>query len=131
MAYRWEQKKYMINDKEIWQPDEDLSYDFATTFTEDSTRDMSGVGHFTPLFTVEQNGYSAKHIPICEVKKILKMIVGGKPFTLYYFSPYYGEWRTDWFYVGQGNLTVGSVEADRENISQLSFNMTGINPIVR
>lgn len=125
------QKKYLINNTEIWQPDRDLGYDFATTFTEDSTRDMSGVGHFTPMFTVEKNSYSAKHVPIAEAAKILQLIVGGQRFSLYYFSPYYGEWRTDYFYVGQGNLTIGSLEDNGENISQLSFNMTGINPIVR
>ncbi len=123
------QNKYRINNTSIWQPDKDLGYSFATTFTEDSTRDMSGVGHFTNMFTVEQCSYSAKHVPIDEASKLLKLIAKGQPFELYYFSPYYGKWRTDRFYVGQGNLSIGTLEEDREKISQISFNMTGINPI--
>ena len=123
------QNKYVINNTRIWQPDKDLGYSFATTFTEDSTRDMSGVGHFTPMFTVEQSSYTAKHIPVDEAAKILQMIAGGQPFTLYYFSPYYGTWRSDQFYVGQGDITIGTLEEDREKLSQLSFKMTGINPI--
>lgn len=123
------QKKYRINSVEIWQPDKDLTYSFSTTYTEDSTRDMSGVGHFTPMFTVEQNGYSAKHVPISAAAALLRMIVGGQQFSLYYFSPFYGTWRTDSFYVGQGNLSIGTLEENGEKISQISFNMTGINPI--
>ena len=123
------QKKYLINGKEIWQPDRDLKYSFSTTFTEDSTRDMSGVGHFTPMFTVEQNSYSAKHVPVEEASKILKVIAGGNKFTLHYFSPYYGCWRSDQFYVGQGDISIGTLEEGGEKISQLSFSMTGVNPV--
>lgn len=123
------QNKYLINNTLIWQPDEDLGYSFATTFTEDSVRDMSGRGHFTGMFTVEQCSYSAKHVPIAEVSRLLRLIARGQAFNLFYFSPYYGAWRTDRFYVGQGNLSIGTLEENREKISQISFNMTGINPI--
>lgn len=123
------QKKYLINGKEIWQPDKGMSYNFSSTFTEDSARSMDGVGHFTPMFTVEQVGYSAKHVPIEDAAKLLQAIGGGRTFVLHYFSPYFGCWRSDYFYVGQGDLSIGTLEEDGEKMDQISFNMTGINPI--
>lgn len=124
-----EQNKIMINDTEIWQPLADLKWSFATTYTEDSTRTQSGAGHFTAMFTVEQLAYAGEDLPASEVAKILQMVAKGKTFKLHYFSPYYGRWRDDDFYVGQGDLGLQTVIRNGERISALSFNMTGINPI--
>lgn len=118
-----------INGIEIWQPDKDLVSGFETTFTADSTRVQSGVMHATPMFTVEQFSYVATDIPIDKSSKILKMIIHGHPFTLHYFSPYYGMWRDDTFRIGKGSLSIGTLKEDEEKLTSLSFNMTGDNPI--
>ncbi|MCD8383286.1 MAG: hypothetical protein LUC30_10340 [Clostridiales bacterium] len=123
------QEKITINGTEIRQPDEGLQFNFETTYTEDSTRVQSGTGHFTPMFTVESFGYSASWLTAEEVSTILQMVAKGKNFTLHYFSPYYGAWRSDTFYVGQGSLEIGRLNTDRERFDSLSFNMVGVNPI--
>lgn len=123
------QDRIRINGEDIWQPDENLKYSTETTYTEDSTRVMSGAGHFTPLFTVEQLSYSASNVPQREATKILQMIDKGHPFTLHYFSMHYGKWRDANFYVGKGQYSVGTLEENMEYVKELSFNMTGVNPI--
>lgn len=122
-----EQNKIKINGIEIYQPDRDLEYNFETTYSEGSTRTQTGKGHFASLFTVEQLGYSATGVPAAEASTILRNIIG-KNFTLHYYSVYYGAWRTDEFYVGQGNVRIRTLKNDQERFN-LSFNMTGVNPL--
>lgn len=119
----------MINDIEIFQPDEGLKSSFETTYTEDSTRLQTGEANFVPLFTVEQFSYSATDIPVAEASVILQQIIKGEAFKLHYFSPFYGAWRDGMFRVGQGQFSIGTVEENGEKLSSLSFNMTGENPI--
>ena len=123
------QDKIKINDIEIFQPDEGLKSSFETTYSEDSTRLQSGEANFVPLFTVEQFSYSATDIPVKEASIILQQIIKGNAFKLHYFSTFYGKWRDGMFRVGQGQFTIGTIEEDNERISNLSFNMTGDNPI--
>lgn len=118
-----------INGIEIYQPDSGLKYAFESTYTKDSTRTQDGKGHFTPLFTVEQLGYSSKGIPVAEAATILQQIAKGQNFTLHYFSVYHGEWLDGTFYVGKGDCQIGTLEENGEFLSSLSFNMTGVNPI--
>ena len=118
-----------INNTVIRQPDEGLGFDFETTYTEDSTRVQSGVLHATPMFTVESFSYSASTLTVAEAKTILQLVAKGKTFTLHYFSPYYGAWRDDKFYVGKGSLEIGRLNESGERIDGLSFNMIGVNPI--
>lgn len=118
-----------INGTTILQPDEGLGYDFESTYTEDSTRVQSGAGHFTPMFTVEAFSYTATSVSKTDMKQILQLVAKGKPFTLHYFSPYYGEWRDDQFYVGKGNVSIGRLNEDKELFDSLSFSMVGVNPI--
>lgn len=124
------QDKIRINGIEIWQPDAgQLAYNFETTYTEDSTRVQSGVIHLTPMFTVESFGYAASNIPIFKMREILVNIARGNPFTLHCFSPFYGAWRDDKFYVGKGSLNIGRLKEEEEVYDSLSFNMIGVNPI--
>lgn len=123
------QDRIRINNTDIYQPDKNLAYDFETTYTSDSTRVQTGVGKFTPMFTVEKLNYTATHIPQPEATKILQMVDTGQNFTLHYFSMHYGRWRDDMFYVGQGGMIVGELEEGNEYLDSLSFNMTGVNPI--
>lgn len=118
-----------INGIQIYQPDEGLQSSFETTYSSDSGRVQSGVMHATPLFTVEQFSYSATDVPIDDVKVILQQIIKGNPFTLHYYSPFYGRWRDDIFRVGKGQYSIGSLKENGEKIESLSFNMTGDNPI--
>lgn len=118
-----------INGIAIYQPDEDLGYNFETTYTDDSTRVQSGAGIFTPMFTVEQLSYSATDIPVDKASEILNHVIRGNKFMLHYFSVYYNTWRDAEFYVGRGQFAIGTLSEDKERLSSLSFNMTGVNPI--
>ena len=118
----------MIDGIAIYQPDKDLQHNFKTTYSSDSVRVQSGVGHFTPLFTVEQETYSATHIPVEQVSEILQLVIQ-RNFTLHYFGPYYGAWREDTFYVGEGECKIGTLKEGEETFSSLTFRMTGINPV--
>ena len=130
MANISKDEKIQMNGTVIWQPDKDMAYSFVTTYSKGSNRTQYGNGRFTPLFTVEQYGYSAKKVPQAEATRILKIIAKGHTFTLHHFSLYYGTWRNDPFYVGKsGSITIGELTPDRKYISNLSFNMTGVNPI--
>ena len=121
------------DDNDVWQriftPDEGLEFSFETTYTEDSTRTQDGGGHFSPMFTVESFGYSASWVPAAEVHKILQLVIG-RQFPLHYYSPYFGAWRDDMFYVGKGSMKIGRLNEDEEIFESLSFNMVGLNPIV-
>lgn len=44
----------MIDGIVIHQPDKDLQHSFVTTYSEDSVRVQSGVGHFTPLLQLSR-----------------------------------------------------------------------------
>lgn len=118
-----------INGVKIKQPDEGLGYSFETTYTSDSTRVQSGSMHATPMFTVESFSYAASYLTIAEMQTILQKVAKGGSFTLHYFSPYYGQWRDDTFYVGKGSLEIGRLTEDGEYFDSLSFNMVGVNPI--
>lgn len=123
------QEKITFNSVEIKQPEKGLGYSFETTYTDDSTRVQSGVLHTTPLFTVESFSYSAKWLTIAEMKTILQIVAKGRYFKMHYFSPYYGKWRDDTFYVGKGSLSIGALRKDKERYESLSFNIVGVNPI--
>lgn len=118
-----------INGVEIFQPDEGLGYSFETTYSEDSGRVQSGSMHAVSYFTVEQFSYEATEIPMEKATEILQMIAKGNPFTLHYYSIFYGTWRDALFRVGKGSLNVGTLEEGYEKLSSLSFNMTGEEPI--
>ena len=123
------QEYIKMNGVVILQPDEGLGYDFETTYTEDTTRVQSGTLHSTAMFTVESFSYQATDVSLQDMKTILQIVAKGKPFTLHYFSPYYGAWRDDKFYVGKGSLAIGRLNAASEVFESLSFNMIGVNPI--
>lgn len=124
-----EENRIKINDKAIRQPDEGLGYSFETTYTEDTTRTQSGVLYASPMFTVESFSYAASYLTAQEMKTILQEVAKGGSFTLRYYSPYYGAWREDEFYVGKGSLSIGRLVENGERFESLSFNMVGVNPI--
>lgn len=124
------QELIKFNNTVIAQPDEGLGFDFETTYTEDTTRVQSGVLHASPMFTVEAFSYeNTRGLTVAEMRTILQIIAKGGRFTMRYFSPYYGQWRNDSFYVGKGSLSVGSLSADGERFDSLAFNIIGVNPL--
>lgn len=122
------QDKYKINGIEIWQPDRDMTWNHETTYTPDSARTQDGKGHFTEMFTTESFSYQATSVPVAEVSKILRMIIG-KKYDLYTYNPYFGKWMTVRCYTGQGSITIGSLEENHERISSISFNAVDINTL--
>lgn len=123
------QDQIKINGNVIKQPDSGLVYNFETTYREDATRSMAGKLYAEPLFTVYQLEYTATHLTIAEMTQILTAVATGNAFSLHYFSPYHGTWRTDYFRVGKGQLNIGSLEENGEYYDELSFNMTGDDPL--
>ena len=119
-----------FNNTVIAQPDAGLGFDFETTYTEDSTRVQSGVLHASPMFTVEAFSYeNTRGLTVAEMRTILQIIAKGGRFTMHYFSPYYGQWRNDKFYVGKGSLAIGSLSENGECFESLAFNIIGVNPL--
>lgn len=123
------QDKIKFNDVVIFQPDKDVGFAWETTYTEDSGRVSSGKARTTPLFTVEAFTFSFTNIPVKKMSEILKIVAKGRHFKVHYFSPYYGEWRNDVFYVGQGDASLGSLKNNQEIFSSASIKITGVNPI--
>lgn len=124
------QDKIKLNSTEIFQPDSgSLDYDLETTYTSDSGRIQAGTAHLSPLFTVEALTYSASNVPVSRVTEILQIIGKGRPFTLHYYSVYYGAWRDARFYVGKNSCKIGYLTENEECIDTLSFKMVGVNPI--
>lgn len=124
-----------INSKKIFQPDGGSSAAYETTYTQGSTRSQSGIGKFTPMFTIERFPYTATDIPAKDVAEIMQMIVYSKSnkktkFQLHYFSPYYGKWRDDTFYVGQvSDIKFGTLKDGEEKFESFSFNAQRIDPL--
>lgn len=109
-----------------------FKYSFQTTSSEDSGRTMSGKAAISPLFTVEAFDVEYEDLTPAQASALLKKIVQrpSKPyFSLYYYSPYYGNWRTDQFYVGEGSLDIKTLKEDEELISQISCSFVGRNKL--
>ena len=123
------QEYIRMNCIKIRQPDTGIAWNTETTYGQGSGRSMLGVAQVSPLFTVEALGYTATGVTAAEMKQILQIIAKGNIFNLHYFSPYFGEWRTDEFYVGKGDLSVRSLRESKETYDSISFQMTGVNPI--
>lgn len=122
------QEHIMFNGSIIKQPDE-FTASFTTTATSDSGRTQDGVAHYTPMFTVESFAYKATDMKPAEAAQILRIIVGRSRFEARYFSPFYGAWRNDYFYVSQGSIECSTLRSGSETLTELSFNMIGINPL--
>jgi hypothetical protein len=123
------QEYIKINGVKIRQPDEDMGYDFETIFSEDTKRTQAGTLMTSPAFTVESLSYQASNVTVEEMRTILRQIMKGGFFTLHYWSPYYGAWRDDQFYVGRGSLVLGRLNEAKERYTSLSFNMVGRNAV--
>lgn len=115
---------YKINGTKIFQPDQDVQYNWEKKYSESSDRSRSGKGSFTQLFLVDQFTYSASHIPITEAATILKAI-RKTSFIFHVWHPLYATWKDIKCYVSSGeDCTIGSLEENEEYYTSLSFNAT-------
>ena len=126
------QQRIQIDGVAVKQPDT-FDWSFETTFTQDSVRTMSGKVILTPLFTVESFAVAFSNLSPAQCSEILTKIVqrpGKTSFSLYYFSPYYGQWRTGTFYVGTGSLKVKTLKEGNETVQSISCNFIGKDKLV-
>ena len=82
------QEYYTINNTKIKQPLELMPFQFATTYTEDTTRTQDGKLHSTPLFTVESYSYSAKGLTAKEMAQFLQLVGKGRKMSLFPVLPF-------------------------------------------
>lgn len=123
------QEYILMNGVQITQPDEGLGYSFETVFTEDSKRAQSGKLHASAMYTVESLSFNVSFLTFAQAQQILQIVARGENFALRYPSLYYGEWRDAEFYVKNGSLKIGRVNAGQESVDGLSFQMIGVTPI--
>lgn len=123
------QHRLLLNGIDVKQPDAGLVFNFETTYTEDSGRIQTGVANITPMFTVEAFEYTATDLTMQEMSELLHIVARGEIYTMHYLSPYYGRWRDDEFYTGQGSLSAFTWKEDEERYDSISFRIIGRNPI--
>lgn len=123
------QEYFKINNVVIPLPDAGVGYNFETTYTEDSGRTIDGVAHTATMFTVEALTLTWATLTLSQTSSLLQAVAKGDQFTFHYPSPYYGTWRDDSFYVGQGGLTMGRLNESQESMDGFSIQFTGVNPI--
>lgn len=123
------QDVFKINGITVAQPDEDLSYSWETTYTDDSTRTQTGAGHFTRMFTVESYTYKASALTASEAAQIMQQIVYGRSYTAHVFSPRLNCWCDIPCYTGKGSMSCKTWVSGGERFADLTFNMIGVNPI--
>jgi hypothetical protein len=126
------QERFNIDNKTIKQPDE-FSPQWETTFTEATDRTMGGTFYGGALFTVESYAVEFSDLTPAEASTILQAVIP-KPskltYTIHYFSPYYGAWRTDTFYTGKGSLKIKTLKQSEEGIESISFNAIKVDKVV-
>ena len=111
-------------------PDEDgYQVQFAVTSTASSGRTQRGNMINTTMFTVESYSLKWTDIPAEDVKKILEQIMRKNSFSFYHFNVYSCQWEEGEFYVANINSPFYSLEDGEERVEELSFQVTGINPV--
>lgn len=122
-----------VNNIQIPQPkDEDLVYKMEVTDSQTTTRTMAGHFKGSPLFTVEAFDISFRNLNASECSTLLKNCIrtSTRPtFSLYYFSPYYGSWRTGTFYCTAVDINVKSVVDNNEKLTDIQMSWVGVNPV--
>ena len=122
-----------VNNTAIPQPsDENLTYKMEVTDSQTTTRTMAGHFKGSPLFTVEAFDIVLTNLNATDCSNVLKNCIRTKTrptFSLYYFSPYYGSWRTDTFYCTAVDINVKSVKDNNEKLTDISMSWVGVNPV--
>ena len=121
------QNKITLDGVVVKQPDE-FEPNWATTYTTDSGRPMSGKAIISPLFTVESFSVKFTELKPNEAKTILQAIIPrpSKPyFQLHYYSWYYGTWKTGEFYVGDGTMKCRTLKENAERLQEITCDFVG------
>lgn len=123
------QQHLKFNDYQPPDVDEDgYQVAFAVTSSENSGRTQRGKMINTVLFTVEAYNLKWTNIKAADVSKIIENIRGSS-FSFYHFNVVKSRWETGKFYVANINSPVYRLNEGNEVCSELSFQVTGINPI--
>lgn len=124
------QQHLKFDDLELPEVDEDgYQPEFAVTSSSNSTRTMRGVMKNSALFTVEAYNLKWTDISASMVSKILQKIMGKNEFDFYHFNVYKAKWETGKFYVANISAPFYDLTDGEEKVSELSFQVTGINPV--
>lgn len=102
---------------------------FATTSTSNSGRTMRGVMNNVPLFTVESYNLKWSNISASDVSQILTQVMGKAGFNFYHYNIYKARWETGVFYAANFNSPVLRLQEGNEKVKELSFQVTGVNPV--
>lgn len=110
--------------------DEDgYAVQLATTSTAKSTRTQKGNMKNTVMFTVEAYNLKWTDISAKEASNILRQVMNKNEFDFYHFNAYKAQWETGKFYASNYNLPVVRLNNGEERYSELSFQVTCINPL--
>lgn len=124
------QQHIRFNNYQPPEPDKDgYTVSFATTSAANAGRSMRGKMTNPVLFTVEAYQLKWTDIPAEDVKNILAEVMGKSEFDFYHYNIYAAAWETGKFYVANINSPVYSLAEGEERASELSFQVTGINPV--
>lgn len=102
---------------------------FATTSTATSGRTMRGNMNNVVLFTVEAYTLKWTNIKASDASKILAEVMNKSGFSFYHYNLYKNRWETGTFYVANISSSVISLIGQHEKLKELSFQVTGSNPI--
>lgn len=101
----------------------------ATTSSSNSGRTMRGVMKNTVLFTVEAYRMKWTNISAKDAAEIKKRIRGKSGFEFYHFNTFNARWETGMFYAANISTGYYSLVDGKEMCSELSFQVTNINPV--
>lgn len=101
----------------------------ATTSTSKSGRTMRGVMKNTAMFTVESYDLKWTNISVKEASLILEKVLNKNSFQFYHYNVYRSRWESGEFYAANYNTPVVDLTDEKETLNELSFQVTGINPI--
>lgn len=123
------QQRYRFNGYEPIRQPTSVEFSYAVTSTADSGNNQYGVMKNVVMFTKEAYKITFERLKSDEVSEIMQRVLGRGSIEFYYYSPHYGRWRTDQFYVANLNGQIATVKEGKEGSKSLSFQITGINPI--
>lgn len=124
------QKHLKFGTYEAPDPDEDgYQVDFAVTSTESSGRVQRGNMKNSVMFTIEAYNLKWSDLPATVVKNILDQIMGKNEFDFYHYNVYKANWETGKFYVSNISSPFYRLNEGSERASELSFQVTAINPV--
>lgn len=120
-----------INNTQMAQPFK-MNFKLETTDSSTTTRTMSGALKGSPLFVVQAFDVSFERLTSAQCSQLLQAVIrrpGHATFTMYYFSPWYGSWRTDTFYCTSESLSINTVKSGSEKLSNLSMTFVATQPL--